>query len=181
MTGVRLRSGSGWKLLGDKSRLYWGRSSVSQQTLQEVVSLPCLVQLGVVMDENHTVAVKTWTHCSHCNSSYFQAWPVCQVGCHGELSQPCSFCAYARNHMTVNPRALCHIYQQLLKSQWIMNLWYVADREIHSTQGKRKTCVIAFCPLHIPLRMGSNPHIHSEKPGTNRWTLAWRHKIRILD
>jgi hypothetical protein len=30
-------------------------------------------------------------------------------------------------------------------------------------------------------RMGSNPRIHSKKPGTNHWTLAWHHKIRILD
>jgi hypothetical protein len=47
----------------------------------------------------------------------FWARLVFQVGRHVDLLQLCSFCTHASNHMAMNSRALCHIYQQHLKFQ----------------------------------------------------------------
>ena len=52
-----------------------------------------------------------------CKSTDFQTRPVFQVDHHVQLPQLCFFCACASNHVTVNTRALCRIYQGHLKYQ----------------------------------------------------------------
>jgi len=62
----------------------------------------------------------------------FQVRPVSLEGHHVEMWQLCSICTYAWNHMTVNTRALCHIY---MNSIWNFTKFSIVNN---------RTCNIFF-------------------------------------
>jgi hypothetical protein len=117
-----LKAGNRWKSLCEIQTI-WGMVLFPTELLQQVLSLLCCEQSGIVIEENHTIAKKTGTlfpahqkHITLHTSKQEQFSKSLMLNC----------CSYAPVHvpwiMTVNTGALCCIYQQHLKFTWVQHV-----------------------------------------------------------